>query len=99
MDGKQEIMAEPSLTAPTPAPASPQVKTLKCSGCGSPITLRGMERTESVACEACGSVIDLTDENLRIFHLRPRSTQAAHPLGSGKIRDFRETLPAAGIVG
>lgn len=89
MDGKKEIMAEPSLTAPTPAPASPQVKTLKCSGCGSPITLRGMERTESVACEACGSVIDLTDENLRI--ISTFQSKIKHkpliPLGSrGRIR-------------
>lgn len=77
------------MTAPPPAAASPQVKTLRCSGCGNPLTVRGMERTESVACEACGSVIDLTDENLRI--LSTFQSKIKHkpliPLGSrGKVR-------------
>ena len=82
-------MADPSLTAPPSAPVSPRVKTLKCSGCGNPLTVRGMERTEAVACEACGSVIDLTDENLRI--LSTFQSKIKHkpliPLGSrGKVR-------------
>lgn len=82
-------MAEPSLRVPAPAPASLQVKTLRCSGCGNPLTVRGMKRTESVACEACGSVIDLTDENLRI--ISTFQSKIKHkpliPLGSrGKVR-------------
>jgi hypothetical protein len=89
MDGRQEPRVDPPLTAPAPAPASPQVKTLRCSGCGNPLTVRGMDRTESVACEACGSVIDLTDENLRI--ISTFQSKIKHkpliPLGSrGKIR-------------
>jgi hypothetical protein len=48
-----------------------------------------MEQTESMACEACGSVIDLTDENLRI--ISTFQSKIKHkpliPLGSrGKIR-------------
>ena len=67
MDGSQKPILEPSLSAPPQAAASPQVKTLRCSGCGNPLTLRGMEKAESIACDACGSIIDLTDENLRII--------------------------------
>jgi Domain of unknown function (DUF4178) len=89
MDGKQGPTADPSLTAPAQPPATPQVKTLRCSGCGNPLTVRGMERTESIACEACGSVIDLTDENLRI--ISTFQSKIKHkpliPLGSrGKVR-------------
>jgi hypothetical protein len=88
MDGRLEPAAEPSLKAPA-APVSPQVKTFRCSGCGNPLAVRGMDRTESVACEACGSVIDLTDENLRI--ISTFQSKIKHrpliPLGSrGKIR-------------
>ncbi|NWF54327.1 MAG: DUF4178 domain-containing protein [Syntrophaceae bacterium] len=89
MDGRQEPKPENPLTAPAATPAPLRVKTLKCSGCGNSLTLRGMERTESVACEACGSVIDLTDENLRIistFQSRVRYKPII-PLGSrGKLR-------------
>ncbi len=89
MDGKQGSNDPPPMTTIPPPPAAPRVKTLKCSSCGHPLTLRGMERTESIACEACGSVIDLTDENLRI--LSTFQSQMKYkpliPLGSrGKVR-------------
>lgn len=51
----------------SPAPPAPRVKTLKCPHCAHPLTVRGLEQTEAAACQACGSVIDLTDENLRIL--------------------------------
>ena len=48
-----------------------------------------MERTESVVCDACGSVIDLTDENLRIISTFQSKIKYKPliPLGSrGKVR-------------
>ncbi len=89
MDGNRGPIDQPSLTAAPPAPAVLQAKVLKCSGCGNSLTLRGMERTESIVCEACGSVIDLTDENLRIistFQTKIKYTPLI-PLGTrGKVR-------------
>jgi len=73
-----------------------RVKTFKCPSCGNSLTLRGMEKTESIACEACGSVIDLTDENLRI--IATYQSKVKHkpliPLGSrGNVRgDLFETI-------
>ena len=89
MDGNQDPLRDPSLTASSHGAASPQVKTLRCSGCGNPLTLRGMEKTEAIACDACGSVIDLTDENLRIISTFQSKIkyQPLIPLGRrGKIR-------------
>ncbi|HSR13107.1 MAG TPA: DUF4178 domain-containing protein [Thermodesulfobacteriota bacterium] len=86
MDGKDD----PSpLTQPAAASAPPRVKTLKCPGCGNSLTVRGLERTESIACDACGSILDLTDENLRIistFQSRMKFSPLI-PLGArGKIK-------------
>ncbi len=66
MDGSQES-DRPPVGDPAQPPAAPRVKVLRCSGCGNSLTVRGVAHTESIACEACGSVIDLTDENLRIL--------------------------------
>ncbi len=75
------------------APASAQapdagegrkVRSLQCPGCGAPLTVRGMLQTEAIACEACGSVIDLSDENLRVlstFEIRAR-VKPLIPLGT-----------------
>jgi hypothetical protein len=89
MDGNQEPTPQPPIRAAAPPPADPQVKTFKCRGCGNPLTLRGMDRAESVVCEACGSVIDLTDENLRIISTFQSKIKYKPliPLGSrGKVR-------------
>jgi len=89
MAGKEEPIQHLPIPASPPPPAALRVKSLTCSSCGHPLTVRGMERTESIACEACGSVIDLTDENLRIlstFQSRMKYKPLI-PLGSrGKLR-------------
>jgi len=66
-----------------------QVKSFKCSGCGHPLTVRGGNQTEAIVCEACGSIIDLTDENLRILSTYQSKIKYKPliPLGSrGKLR-------------
>ena len=67
MDGKQTSDGQLSAKSLSPTPVAPQVKAFKCPNCSGPLTVRGMEQTESIACEACGSIIDLTDENFRIL--------------------------------
>jgi len=67
MDGKQTPNDRLSVKTLGPTPAAPQGKSFKCPSCSNPLTVRGMEQTESITCEACGSIIDLTDENFRIL--------------------------------
>ncbi len=66
-----------------------KVQAFKCSSCGNPLTIRGLKQTEAVACEACGAIIDLTDENFRILStFRSKiKYKPLLPLGSrGKLR-------------
>jgi hypothetical protein len=67
MDGKQTLNDPLSIKGPIPTPAAPQVQALHCSKCGNSLTIRGLKQTEAMACDACGSIIDLTDENFRIL--------------------------------
>ena len=88
MDGKSEPKVQPLMTGPNPTPPAPRVQAFKCSGCGNPLTIRGLNQTEAVACDACGSIIDLTDENFRILStFRSKiKYQPLLPLGSrGKL--------------
>lgn len=43
------------------------VKAFSCPNCGGQVTLRAPGQTLSAACEHCTTVIDLSDENLRIL--------------------------------
>ena len=49
------------------APVAPKIESFRCSGCGAPLTVRGFGQTETIACESCGAIVDLTDENLRVI--------------------------------
>ena len=62
MGGSGEA-ARPAPMRPPP----PRVKTFSCLQCGQPVTLRGLLQTTSVVCSACGTVIDVSDENMRII--------------------------------
>jgi hypothetical protein len=109
MDGSPGPQEEPSVTAAPPPTSALQARVLKCPACGNSLTLRGMERTESIACDACGSIIDPTDENLRIistFQSRVKYKPAI-PLGSrGKMKGdlfevigfMRRAMTVEGVV-
>jgi hypothetical protein len=112
MDGNSELTNEQATpggaTPPQPsappkvagaAAAGPKVKTFHCPGCGSPLTVRGMTQTEAIACGSCGSIIDLTDENLRILSTFQSKVkyQPLIPLGArGKVRG--ETFEVIGYL-
>jgi len=71
-----------------PAREPPKVRTLSCPKCGAPLTVRGLLQTESIACAGCGSVLDLSDANLRIIATFQAKTriQPLIPLGTrGKL--------------
>jgi len=46
---------------------NPQVKSLSCPQCGGPLTIRAFERTLSVVCPQCLSILDAKDPNLKIL--------------------------------
>lgn len=78
-------MAGEAQADATAAPRSgPKVRSFQCTSCGAPLTVRGLLQTETIACGSCGSIIDLSDENLRVistFQLRTR-VQPLIPLGT-----------------
>src|SRR4026209_424494 len=87
MDGS----AEAPHSAPRRPPA-PKVKTFRCLQCGQPVPLRGLLPTTSVVCPGCGTVIDVSDENMRIisaFNAKVK-IKPAIPLGArGTFSDGR----------
>ncbi|MFN8005476.1 MAG: DUF4178 domain-containing protein [Terriglobia bacterium] len=85
MDGKLESTPQPPQSSSPPSTP----KVFACPGCGNSLTIRGMQQTESIVCDSCGSVIDLTDENFRIIETYQAHIKYAPliPLGTrGKIR-------------
>jgi predicted RNA-binding Zn-ribbon protein involved in translation (DUF1610 family) len=44
-----------------------QAQSFQCPSCGSSLTIRAGGYTETLACGVCGSIIDITDPNLRIL--------------------------------
>lgn len=82
-----------------PAATAPKARALSCPGCGAPLTVRGLLQTESIACGGCGSIVDLTDENLQIistFQARARF-QPPIPLGT-RGRLLGDTLEVIGYL-
>jgi hypothetical protein len=80
---------EGAQSAPVRPPV-PKVKTFSCLQCGQPITVRGLLQTATVACSACGTVIDVSDENMRILSAFTKQAlrQPAIPLGTrGTMKD------------
>ena len=89
----------PDGTNAPPAREAPKVRTLACPRCGGPLTVRGLLQTETIACGGCGSVLDLSDDSLRVlstFQARAR-IEPRIPLGSrGKL--FGDTLEVIGFL-
>src|SRR3978361_771183 len=49
------------------APAAPAVRALTCPSCGGTVTLRAAGYTVTVACEYCGSILDVTNPEVRLI--------------------------------
>jgi len=85
MDGKGEPV-KPTLNK---APA-PKVKVFQCPQCAQQLSVRGMLQTTTLVCPSCGTVIDISDENVRIIgaFLSKVKFAPAIPLGTrGKLDD------------
>jgi hypothetical protein len=78
-----------SSVGPTP-PGKPQVKALKCPGCGATLTIRSFGNAVTIVCESCHSILDAKDPNLEIlqrFKVATGEYRPLIPLGTrGKIR-------------
>jgi hypothetical protein len=89
----------PGPAAPPSPREAPKVRTLACPHCGGPLTVRGLLQTETIACGGCGSVLDLSDDSLRVlstFRARAR-IEPSVPLGSrGKL--LGDTLEVIGFL-
>jgi uncharacterized Zn finger protein len=51
----------------TASPVAPAVKALTCPSCGGTVTLRAAGYTVTVACEYCGSILDVTNPEVRLI--------------------------------
>ncbi len=70
--------------------ANIQAKSFNCTWCGAPQTVHAPGQSESLVCGSCGSVIDLTDPNLRVLWTfrAAKKAEPRIPLGSrGKLFD------------
>lgn len=73
------MAAEPDIQPP-PAPA---VKALTCPACGGGVTLRAAGYTVTVACEYCGSILDVADPAVRLVTEYHQAMHALEiPLGT-----------------
>jgi hypothetical protein len=63
---------------------SAKAKALQCLQCGGAVTQRGLLQTTSVVCPSCGTVIDTSNENLKILSTFVAKTrvQPHIPLGT-----------------
>jgi len=70
---------EPDKAAFRPGP----VQTFSCPNCGGVIGIRALGITINAVCESCGSIVDVSNENLRIIETAAVKAQAAQiPIGS-----------------
>ena len=63
--------------------AAPAVKALSCPSCGGTVTLRAAGYTVTVACEYCGSILDVTNPEVRLItEYRHAAESLEIPLGT-----------------
>lgn len=85
-------MATPSQPQKAPGPKAapaPMAKTLTCTGCGGPLTVRAPGHSLTVACPACGAILDAQDPNYQVIETHAAKTKLRPliPLGArGKLR-------------
>ncbi len=73
--------------------------TIKCPNCGAPLNVLGGRNIQSVVCEYCGSVIDLTDDYKIVSKFR-KSTSKLFPLELGMQGDINHIkFTVIGYVG
>lgn len=80
-------MAGSPMERPAKKPPSPKV--FNCSNCGASLTIHALGHTVNVACQSCGAVIDVTNENYRILSMAEKKVRIkpAIPLGRrGRLR-------------
>lgn len=77
----------------------PSPKVFNCTNCGASIPLRALGHTVTVACASCGSIIDVTNENLQVINTveHRKRIKPLIPLGRrGKL--FGDTWEVIGFM-
>ena len=72
-------------TAPAPVveDAAPATKALSCPNCGGTVTLRAAGYTVTVACQYCGSLLDVANPDVRLIKKYKEAVQELEiPLGT-----------------
>ena len=69
--------------APPAGPKKPRIETLQCPSCGGTVTIRNSEGAQTVVCQYCGSVLDLTPEQAAIVGQTNLKTPALQPIELG----------------
>lgn len=65
------------------APPAPAVKALTCPSCGGTVELRAAGYTVNVACQYCGSILDVTDPQVKLITEYKHAAEALEiPLGT-----------------
>ena len=57
----------PPGPSPLAAPQAPSVRALQCPKCAGRLDVRGLGQTTTIACSSCGSVVDISSDDLRIL--------------------------------
>lgn len=76
-------IAELGLEAPPARPPAPSVKALSCPSCGGTINLRAAGYTVTVACQYCGSILDVANPQVRLItEYHQAAAELEIPLGT-----------------
>ncbi|MDQ8754619.1 DUF4178 domain-containing protein [Sphingosinicella sp. LHD-64] len=77
------------MEAPPARPPAPSVKALSCPSCGGTINLKAAGYTVTVACQYCGSILDVASPEVRLItEYHQAAAELEIPLGTrGTLRD------------
>lgn len=90
-DGEQRGAHDPGRhILPSESGAAPAAEQFNCPNCGGTIEIKAAGYTVTVACQYCGSVLDVADPDVRIITRYEEAVQALElPLGSrGRLRGY-----------
>jgi tetratricopeptide (TPR) repeat protein len=84
--------AEPSPAPPSPSSSEVKLDVLNCPNCGGSVELRGGSDIQTVVCNYCGSVLDLTPEQAAIIGQTDPKVKPARPIELGMEGTFAGKL-------
>ncbi|MCX6546312.1 MAG: DUF4178 domain-containing protein [Acidobacteria bacterium] len=71
--------SSPRTPSPLATPQAPLVRALQCPKCAGRLEVRGLGQTTTIACGSCGSVVDISSDDLRVISTF-NATLTRHPV-------------------